>query len=101
MAFPRSFALVAVCSLPLMAAKAGDPPVLAGYSPAASATERQWERQFQSITEPARIRANMQRLSARPHNVGTAYDKDNAQWILAQFKADGLEAHPETFAVLY
>jgi N-acetylated-alpha-linked acidic dipeptidase len=101
MAFPRSLALVAACSLPLMAAKVGDPPVLAGYSPAASATERQWERQFQSIPEPARIRANMQRLSARPHNVGTAYDKDNAEWILAQFKADGLDAHIETFDVLY
>ncbi|HZS58884.1 MAG TPA: transferrin receptor-like dimerization domain-containing protein [Gemmatimonadaceae bacterium] len=43
----------------------------------------------------------MQRLSARPHNVGTPYDKDNAEWILARFKSYGLDAHIEQFDVLY
>ena len=97
----RPLVLVALGSLPLMAARAGDPPVLAGYSPPASRVERDWERQFQAIPEPARLRENMRRLSARPHNVGSPYDKDNAEWILAQFKSYGLDAHIETFDVLY
>ena len=43
----------------------------------------------------------MQRLSARPHHVGSAYDKDNAEWILARFKEWGFDAHIETFDVLF
>src|SRR5262249_10393413 len=38
---------------------------------------------------------------ARHHNVGTHYDKDNAVWLLAKFKEFGLDAHIETFDVLF
>ena len=34
----------------------------------------------------------MQRLAARPHHVGSPYDKDNAEWMLAKFKEWGLDA---------
>ena len=47
------------------------------------------------------MREALQRLSAKPHNVGTAYDRDNAEWLLAQFKSYGLDAQIETFDVLY
>ena len=47
------------------------------------------------------MRAAMQRLTARPHHVGSPYDKDNAEWILAQFKSYGLDAQIETFDVLF
>ena len=40
-------------------------------------------------------------MSARPHHVGSPYDKDNAEWILAQLKSWGLDAHIETFDVLF
>src|SRR5256884_4571599 len=43
----------------------------------------------------------MQRLSARPHHVGSPYDQDNAEWILGKFKEFGLDAHIEQFAVLF
>jgi N-acetylated-alpha-linked acidic dipeptidase len=43
----------------------------------------------------------MKRLSARPHHVGSAYDKDNAQWILAKFKEWGWDVRLETFTVLF
>jgi N-acetylated-alpha-linked acidic dipeptidase len=43
----------------------------------------------------------MRRLSARPHHVGSPYDKDNAEWILAHFKEWGLDAHIERFDVLF
>jgi len=76
-------------------------PRLTGYSTAAARSERDWEKQFQSLPVPDSMRASMQRLSARPHNVGTAYDKDNAEWILGKFKSFGLDAHIEQFDVLY
>jgi N-acetylated-alpha-linked acidic dipeptidase len=76
-------------------------PKLAGYSSSAARTERDWEQQFQALPVPDTMRANMKRLSARPHHVGTLYDKDNAEWILARFKSFGLDAHIENFDVLY
>src|SRR2546430_14850746 len=51
--------------------------------------------------DPVHMRDAMQRLSARPHHVGSPYDKDNAEWILQQFKSYGLDAHIENFDVLF
>ncbi len=78
-----------------------DDQSLAGYSTESSRTERQWETKFREIPSPDNLRAYMQHLSARPHNVGTVYDKENAEWIAAKFKDFGLETHIEQFDVLY
>jgi N-acetylated-alpha-linked acidic dipeptidase len=78
-----------------------DEQTLYGYSAESSRTERQWEEKLRAIPNPENLRAYMQHLSARPHNVGTPYDKENAEWILAKFKEFGLDAHIEQFDVLY
>ena len=85
--------------LPL--ARSNDVAPLDGFSTEASATERKWEEQFRAIPTPDNMREYMKRLSARPHNVGTAYDKENAEWILSKFQEFGLEARIESFDVLY
>jgi N-acetylated-alpha-linked acidic dipeptidase len=74
---------------------------LAGYSDAASRIERDWENRFRAIPNADNLREYMRRLSARPHHVGSPYDKDNAEWILARFKEFGLNAQIETFDVLF
>jgi N-acetylated-alpha-linked acidic dipeptidase len=74
---------------------------LPGYSATASASERDWETKFRALPSTDNLREDMRRLSARPHNVGSPYDKDNAEWILAQFKQWGLDAEIETFYVLF
>jgi N-acetylated-alpha-linked acidic dipeptidase len=78
-----------------------DEQTLFGYSAESSRAERQWEEKLRAIPSPENLRSYMQHLSARPHNVGTAYDKENAEWILAKFKEFGLDAHIEQFDVLY
>jgi N-acetylated-alpha-linked acidic dipeptidase len=78
-----------------------DQAALVGYSPRASQSEREWETKFRAIPDPANLREYMKRLSARPHHVGSPYDKDNAEWILAHFKEWGLDAHIEQFDVLF
>ena len=78
-----------------------DEAVLTGFSSESSQAERQWEERFKAIPSPQLMREYMQRLSARPHNVGTQYDKDNAEWLAAKFKEFGLTTHIETFEVLY
>src|SRR6202163_168011 len=78
-----------------------DETALVGYSPRSSTAEREWEARFRAIPDPSNLREYMRRLSARPHHVGSPYDKDNAEWILARFKEWGLDAHIETFDVLF
>ena len=74
---------------------------LLGYTAQTSASEREWEKKFQDGIVAANIRENNRRLSARPHHVGSPYDKDNAEWMLARFKEWGFDAHIETFDVLF
>ena len=84
------------------ATQAADPPhTLRGYSQQSSATELQWEQKFKEIPQEDRLRENMRRLSARPHHVGSPYDKDNAEWIAAQLKSYGLDAQIEIFDTLF
>jgi len=75
------------------------PPL--GYTSKTTSDERTLEKKFQDAIVADNIRENMRRLTARPHHVGSPYDKDNAEWILAQFKAWGFDAHIETFDVLF
>ena len=72
-----------------------------GFTPDSSATQKQWEEKYKALPNPQTMRESMRRLSARPHHVGSPYDKDNAQWILSQFKSWGLDAQIETFDVLF
>jgi N-acetylated-alpha-linked acidic dipeptidase len=78
-----------------------DETALYGFSAESSKAERQWEEKMRRIPSPENLRAYMQRLSARPHHVGSPYDKDNAEWIAAKFKEFGLDTHIETFDVLF
>jgi N-acetylated-alpha-linked acidic dipeptidase len=60
---------------------------LHGFTSVTSKTPRDWEEKCKAIPSPQVMRDTMQRLSARPHPVGSPYDKDNADWILARFKS--------------
>ena len=80
---------------------AADDQPLYGYSAESSRVERQWEEKLRAIPSPDNLRAYLQRLSAHPHNVGSPYDKDNAEWIASKFKEFGLDTQIESFSVLY
>jgi N-acetylated-alpha-linked acidic dipeptidase len=87
----------------LIAALPASTPVdeLRGFTAESAKAERDWETKFRAIPSPDSLRAYMRRLSARPHHVGSPYDRDNAEWILAKFKSFGLDAHIEEFEVLF
>jgi N-acetylated-alpha-linked acidic dipeptidase len=78
-----------------------DEESLQGFTHASSAAEQQWETKFRAVPNTDNLRENDRRLSAHPHHVGSPYDKDNAEWILAQFKSWGWDAHIENFDVLF
>src|SRR5258708_34239459 len=87
----RSLALPAslVLALPSSAPE-GDS--IRGFTAASAKVERDWEVKFRAIPDPARLRESMRRLSAHPHHVGSPYDKDNAEWLRAQYASYGFDA---------
>jgi N-acetylated-alpha-linked acidic dipeptidase len=94
-------ALLLLSTLALAAAPAEEPVALQGFSAKAAQAERGWEGKFRAIPSPDNLRDYMKRLSARPHHVGSPYDKENAEWILARFKEWGWDAHIENYDVLF
>jgi N-acetylated-alpha-linked acidic dipeptidase len=84
-----------------MRAQQPDDSSLPGFTAVHAKVELDLEKRFQAIPDPQRMRASMELLSAHPHHVGSPYDKQNAEWILAQYKEWGWDAHIETFEVLF
>jgi N-acetylated-alpha-linked acidic dipeptidase len=82
---------------------AAEPPVSAmlGFSDAHASDERSLEQRFDNALDAADQRGWIQRMSSEPNQVGSAHDKDNAQFMLEQFRAWGWDAEIETFSVLY
>jgi N-acetylated-alpha-linked acidic dipeptidase len=78
-----------------------DEKSLQGFTQQSSAAERRWEKAFDALPSPQNQREYMQYLTAHPHHVGSIYDKQNAEWILAHYKQWGWDAHIETFDVLF
>ena len=78
-----------------------DDQPLAGYTADSARAEREWEAKFRALPSADNQREYMRRLSARPHHVGSPYDQDNAEWLLAKLKGWGLDAQIETFDVLF
>jgi len=77
------------------------PASFRGYSSSAARVEGEWESRFRDFIVPDTIRETMRHLSARPHHVGSPYDRANADWILARFRSWGWDAALESFDILF
>ncbi len=84
----------------LLAAPQAEKPIL-GFGEAASVEQRSLEKRFDAQIRGDNLRDWLKRLAARPHHLGSAYDKENAEWIASQFKAWGYETRIEEFGVLF
>jgi len=96
----RLLASVLAAAVALSAAPPDDKPLL-GFGGAGSEAERALEGKLDALVRKENLRDTMKRLSARPHHLGSAYDKDNADFIAAQFKSWGYETAIEEFQVLF
>ena len=74
---------------------------LLGFDTQTAANEKSLEAKFDTFLKPENLRERLKRLSARPHHVGSPYDKENAEFIHAQFRAWGFDTNIETFDVLF
>ena len=92
----RRIALIAatsvLCAGAVLAARGAEPP---------PSDQSAREKAFDASIHPNELRDWMKLLASEPNHVGSPHDKANAEWILAQFRKWGWDAHIETFEVLY
>jgi N-acetylated-alpha-linked acidic dipeptidase len=74
---------------------------LRGFTAESARTQREWEAKFRASPSAENLRDYMKRLTARPHHLGSSYDRENAEWILSKFREWGLDAGIESFQVLF
>jgi N-acetylated-alpha-linked acidic dipeptidase len=97
----RSFFASTLLFTFLIQAFAVDTRPLMGFSRETSETQRSLEARFDATLRKGNLREWMQRLSARPHNLGSAYDKQNAEFIAGLFRSWGYDTKIEQFKVLF
>jgi N-acetylated-alpha-linked acidic dipeptidase len=83
------------------AAAAASPAVLMGFTAEHAAAERALEARFDGLLDAEDQRAWLKRLAARPHHVGSPYDKDNAEYLAQLFRSFGFDTRIEEFQVLF
>lgn len=89
-------------SIPLVAqTKSIEEKTLMGFSREGSAVEKSLEARFDSLLRRENLREWLKRLSAHPHHVGSAYGKENAEFMASLFKSWGFETQIEQFDVLF
>jgi len=90
-----AFALALTATL---SAQSPTPPILGFSDPA---RQRALEAQFDAKLNRDNLRGWMKRLSARPHHVGSAYGRENAEFMAALFKSWGYDTAIERYDVLF
>jgi N-acetylated-alpha-linked acidic dipeptidase len=94
------FALGLSFTLIVQAGAIDNRPLL-GFSREGATRQREMEARFDSLLKRENLRDWMKRLAARPHHVGSAYGKENAEFIASQFRSWGYETEIEQFDVLF
>jgi N-acetylated-alpha-linked acidic dipeptidase len=74
---------------------------LTGFSEPAASDQFAREKQFDSSLDRNNLQTWMVRLSAKPHHIGSAADKENAEFIAGLFRSWGYETTIETFYPLF
>src|SRR5262245_4574641 len=74
---------------------------LLGFGGTSATEQRSLETRFDAQIRADNLRDWMKRLAARPHHLGSPYDKENADFIAAQFRSWGYDTKVEEFKVLF
>jgi len=96
----KLIAALAILAAPAFAQTTIEKPLF-GFTAQSSQQQRALERDFDAKLNPQHLRDWMQRLSARPHHLGSAYDKANAEFLASLFREWGYDTKIEEFDVLF
>ncbi|MEQ1762331.1 MAG: M28 family metallopeptidase [Pyrinomonadaceae bacterium] len=93
-------AIILLCLVSTVLGQISAPKIL-GFSADNAASQTGLESRFDASLKADNLREWMKRLTARPHHLGSAYNKENADFIAAQFRSWGYETKLEEFHVLF
>jgi len=74
---------------------------ITGFTETSAAAELKTEKAFDASLSAKQVGENIKELSAFPHNIGSPGSKAVAEKILAKYKSYGLDAHLESYTVLF
>ncbi|HVT58612.1 MAG TPA: M28 family peptidase [Thermoanaerobaculia bacterium] len=74
---------------------------LLGFTDAHAAEQRALEARFDAALDVKNLRPWLQRLAARPHHVGSPYQKENSEFVAGLFRSWGYDTRIEEFLVLF
>ncbi len=92
---------VTLALITLSAIASAQQKTISGFNSAAAAKEMATEQAFDASLSAPYIGETIKELSAYPHNIGSPGGKAVAEKILQKYKSYGLDAHIETYTVLY
>ncbi|HYM62135.1 MAG TPA: transferrin receptor-like dimerization domain-containing protein [Thermoanaerobaculia bacterium] len=96
----KSMALTALALAISLSTFAADAPIT-GFTAANAAKERALESQLDSKVNAQDLRTWLERLAARPHHIGSPYDKENAEFIASLFRSWGYDTTIEEYYPLF
>jgi N-acetylated-alpha-linked acidic dipeptidase len=76
-------------------------PAMLGFSAANAAKEFSLEQRFDAQLDSKELRSWLQLMSSAPNDLGSPHNRQNAEFILAQFRRWGWDAKIETFYIWY
>jgi N-acetylated-alpha-linked acidic dipeptidase len=94
------FVFILAASLMAQTASVGRKSLM-GFTEGTAAAQSVLEAKFDTFLDAKEMMAWLKRLSARPHHLGSPYNKENADFIAAQFRAWGYDTKIEEFQVLF
>jgi len=98
----RSLVALLCCGSVLApAAVGGAEAPLTGFGAKAAEAQRALEARFDAELRRGDIRDWVERLSSRPHHVGSAWGKSNAEWMASLLRSWGYDTKIETYEVLF
>lgn len=74
---------------------------ITGFSDTEAAKQLNWEKQFDAAVKTTNLDEWMKFLTARPHHLGSAKGKENAEYIAGLFRSWGYEVAIESYDVLF
>lgn len=90
--------LFCITSVIIFAANA---QTITGFSQQHSEAQLKAEKSFDSYLQAANLDKWMRQLAGQPHHLGSAYGKQNAEFMRDLFRSWGYEAEIETYQVLF
>ena len=86
--------------LAVAATAVGADAVILGFDKSGSRLQRSVEADFDSYLDAGDLDQWLRRLSAKPHHVGSAYGKENAEFIAGLFESWGYDVEIDEYRIL-